>query len=664
MAEQEPRGKYGNLLRFYRYTLPYWRIIVLCLLAMMVYSSVNLSAIALVRPIVKSLERGQDAAAEDTGPAVTGGDSAGNEAETIEGRLKERATGWFPQLKIVRDAAQWLWGTPSLKRVAFVLVAVIGPLFLLSGFLQEYLQGRVVWSVLAQVRVDVFNRLSSLSLGYFGGQRTGELVSRLTNDISNTGTALKIVFGTLFLEPIMAASFLAGAFWASWQLTVVSLLAAPVFVILMRGFGRRIHRHATKTLERLADVTDSMTQLLSGIRVVKAFNMENAERRDFRDRNKAQLQRAFKLVRSRALAGVLPEFFVVTVPTAVTLLVADQLLGRGRLTIDNMLMCCTCLALVGGRFRRIVKAYNDLQASMAGVDRTFELLDTTAAIEDSSDSLELTRVEEGIRFDGVWFAYNGAPVLKGLDLFVPSGKQYAIVGETGAGKSTMLDLIPRFYDTTRGAILIDGIDVRRIRRDSLMRQIAIVGQHPFLFNRPIAENIRYGKPAATDEEVVAAAKAANIHGFISRLPDGYQTNAGEMGSRFSGGQRQCLTIARAILKDAPILILDEATSSLDAESEMLVQTALSNLMRGRTTLVIAHRLSTVRHADCIIVLKDGRIAEQGSHEELLAAEGEYHRLYRLQFAGTEPEGSDAEPGPSDASDGGAPTATPAPPGRS
>jgi ABC-type multidrug transport system fused ATPase/permease subunit len=205
----------------------------------------------------------------------------------------------------------------------------------------------------------------------------------------------------------------------------------------------------------------------------------------------------------------------------------------------------------------------------------------------------------------------------------------------------MLDLIPRFYDTTRGAILIDGMDVRRIRRDSLMRQIAIVSQHPFLFNRPIAENIRYGKPDATDEEVVAAAKAANIHDFIAGLPDGYQTNAGEMGGRFSGGQRQCLTIARALLKDAPILILDEATSSLDAESEMLVQAALNNLMRDRTTLVIAHRLSTVRHADRIIVLKDGRIAEQGTHEELLETGGEYHRLYRLQFAATEED--DGEP---------------------
>jgi subfamily B ATP-binding cassette protein MsbA len=637
MAKPERKGRYGNLLRFYRYAIPHWQAIVLCFMAMMVYSSVNLSGVALVRPVVNSLGREQDAAAADAAAPVVADDTASEEGESVEDRLKAKAGGWLPKPQFVQDAVDWMYGTPSLTRVAFVLVAVIGPLFLLSGFLQEYLQGRVVAAVLAEVRLEVFNRLSGLSLGYFGGKRTGELVSRLTNDIANTGIALKIIFGTLFLQPIMAVFFLAGAFWASWQLTLVSLVAAPVFISLMRVFGRRIHRHATKSLERMADVTDSITQLLSGIRVVKAFNMESAERQEFRARNRAQLQRTFKLVRSRALAGVLPEFFVVTVPTALTLLVADHLIGGGRLSPDDMFLCCACLALVGGRFRRIVKAYNDLQASMAGVDRTFEVLDTRAAIEDSSDSLELTGVREGIRFEDVWFAYDGAPVLKGISLFVPSGQQYAIVGETGAGKSTMLDLIPRFYDTTRGAVLIDGVDVRNIKRNSLMQQIAIVGQHPFLFNRPIAENIRYGKPDATDQEVVAAAEAANIHEFISSLPDGYQTNAGETGSRFSGGQRQCLTIARAILKDAPILILDEATSSLDAESEMLVQEALKNLMRGRTTLVIAHRLSTVRHADRIIVLKNGCIAEEGAHAELLAAGGEYHRLYRLQFADADTE---------------------------
>jgi ATP-binding cassette subfamily B protein len=222
-------------------------------------------------------------------------------------------------------------------------------------------------------------------------------------------------------------------------------------------------------------------------------------------------------------------------------------------------------------------------------------------------------------------------VLRGIDLEVPAGKIYAVVGETGAGKSTLLDLVPRFYDVDRGVVSIDGVDVRQIKRSNLMNLIAIVGQHPFLFNRTMEENIRYGKPDATFEEVQTAARAANIHKFLASLPDGYETDAGETGDRLSGGQRQCVTIARAILRNAPILILDEATSSLDAESEALVQEALNNLMKQRTTFVIAHRLSTIRHADQIVVLKNGQIAEQGTHEELIELGGEYERLYRFQF---------------------------------
>jgi subfamily B ATP-binding cassette protein MsbA len=430
----------------------------------------------------------------------------------------------------------------------------------------------------------------------------------------------------------MLVLFLGLAVLKSWQMTLVAAAVSPLIILAMRRFGGRIRRHARKTLERLADVTDSVAQMLSGIRVVKAFNMEAAEQEAFRDRNRQQVRRALKLVRSEAWAGVVPQFVAVSLAGALALLMADYLHRRGELELGQMAICVISLSLVASRLKRIVKAYNDLQQSTASVDRVFELIDTEPEIADSPGAVELEGVKEGVRFEDVHFAYDAEPVLKGIDLFVPCGQTYAIVGETGAGKSTMLDLIPRFYDPQQGAVKVDGLDLRDVARQSLMRQVAIVGQHPFLFNRPIAENIRYGKPDAADEEVIAAARAANIHEFITSLPEGYQTLAGEAGDRFSGGQRQCITIARALLKNAPILILDEATSSLDAQSERLVQDALENLMANRTTFVIAHRLSTVRHADQIVVLRDGRIVERGKHEELLALGGEYDRLYRLQFS--------------------------------
>jgi len=342
---------------------------------------------------------------------------------------------------------------------------------------------------------------------------------------------------------------------------------------------------------------------------------------------------------------VLPHFLGGVLATTLVLMVADWLVANRGLQLKEALGCIIALGLIEGRVRRIVKAYNSLQRSTASVNRLFEIVDSEPDIRDAPDAVDLDSVGNGIEYRNVWFSYGDEPVLKDICLFVPAGKTYAIVGETGAGKSTLLDLIPRFYDVTDGAVLVGGIDVRHVGRHSLMDQIAIVGQHPFLFNRSIAENIRYGKPGADDEEVRQAAAAANIDAFIRGLPEGYETVAGEAGDRFSGGQRQCITIARALLKNAPILILDEATSSLDAESEMLVQKALGTLMEGRTTLVIAHRLSTVRHADRIVVLHRGRIVEQGTHEELLALQGEYFRLCRMQFASADGPGAPVQAPP-------------------
>jgi subfamily B ATP-binding cassette protein MsbA len=657
MARSRPAPGYKNLLRFYKLAVPYWKLIAVSVLASAVYSAVGFGIVLLIGPTVAAFERhGQtleqaptgSAAGQEggtgAGAALLGGGKKGLKIPTPDflDKAKDRLRNSFLSLWPVKTAKAWLYTDASLKKVAFVLAFILGPLILASGFLQDYAQSRAIWSIVANLRMAVFDRISGLSLRYFSSQRTGELISRLTNDISRTDSALGVLFGTLVLQPLMLAFLVAGAFTMSPQLMLIAAVAAPVVVFLTGRFGISVRRRATKTLAKLADVTDSVTQMLNGIRVVKSFHMEQAERDEFRARNEAQLAKAFKLVRTQAWAGVLPDFLLGVLSMSLVLLVADRLLTHGQLDLKNMLQFVACMVLAGGRVRRLVRGYIQLQQSMASVNRVFELIDARPEIEDLPDAVKLGGVRKGVQFDDVWFAYDQAPVLKGIDLFVPCGKTYAIVGETGAGKSTMLDLIPRFYDPIRGAVKIDGVDVRKLTRASLMSQIAIVGQRPFLFNRPIGENIRYGKPDATDEEVIAAAKAANIHNFILALPKGYDTIAGEAGDRFSGGQRQCLTIARAILRNAPILILDEATSSLDAESEMLVQTALENLMVNRTTFVIAHRLSTVRYADQIIVLKDGRIIEHGPHEELLARRGEYQRLYRLQFADRAAAGGGAD----------------------
>ncbi|MFO8006666.1 MAG: ABC transporter ATP-binding protein [Candidatus Brocadiia bacterium] len=636
------------ILRFYAFALPHWKLVIPSFVALLICAAMNVNLLVMVKPAVEAVQYKEQKAAQARGESQEPTEllaEAPPEEESLLEETKRKATDWFMSLGPVAALNNWVWSGDPVKKLAFLLAAVFAPVLFAAGFAYEYIHRRVVWAVMTDVRVAVFQRVSSLSLSYFAARRTGDLVSRLTNDITNAQTALKLMFGRIIQQPLYLVAFFGVALVSSWQLTVIAVVCFPALALLQGRYGRRIRRHSTKNLERLADVTDSITQTLQGIRVVKSFDGEKREAESFRGRAMEQLRRAIKLVRTRAWADTLPSLFLVEV-FALVVIVAGGLVGAGKLGLSNLLRCFAALAATAGPLRRIVKAYNDLQQSSAGVARLFELLDAEPRIRDHPEAVEIDGVREGVRFSDVWFSYDSEPVLKGIDLFVPAGKTYAIVGETGAGKSTLLDLVARFYDVDSGAVSVDGVDVRRIKRSSLMQQIAIVGQHPFLFNRTIAENIRYGDPDATDQQVQAAARAASVHEFVASLPEGYETMVGERGDRLSGGQRQCITIARAILKDAPVLILDEATSNLDAQSEMLVRTALSNLMQGRTTFVIAHRLSTVRDADRIVVLRDGQILEEGTHGELLQRGGEYERLYRLQFF-EDPQDATASPAAED-----------------
>ena len=633
MAKASHKDMLRVLTRFYKFAAPHWKMLVLAFAAMLVYAMVYGVLVMMVKPILDGAlateEKAQSGnevriAAEETDSGET------DEPLTELEKLEKEGKSWLMGFEPVKAVKNFLTPT-SLKQVAFVLVAIVAPLLLVSSFFKTYARERVLWSLMADLRIAVFEKLSGLSLSFFSTRHAGDLISRLTYDISASRKAVKVLFGDLILHPMKFVIFVCLALYYSWKLSLIAVVVFPLLGFTLRKYGKRIRRYSRKMLERLGDLTESINQMLSGIRVVKSFGMEDEENAEFREKNRRQLKRAFKLVRTRAWADCLPEF-VLLVAFSVVLMVANELLIEEGMKVSTLAGLVAALVAASNPTKKIVRGYNVLQESLGAVDRIFDLLNQENEIEEAPDAVDLEGVSEGIEFDDVTFAYDDDPVLRNVNLYVPQGEVFAIVGETGAGKSTLLDLLPRFYDPQSGSVRIDGKDIRKIRRESLMENIAIVGQHPFLFNRTIAENIRYGRRSATDEEVRAAARAANVHEFVKSLPEGYETTVGERGGRLSGGQRQCVTMARAFLKDAPILILDEATSNLDSESEKAVQDALRNLTRDRTTFIIAHRLSTVRYADTIVVMKNGRIVEQGTHEELLARGGEYEKLHRLQFA--------------------------------
>ena len=390
----------------------------------------------------------------------------------------------------------------------------------------------------------------------------------------------------------------------------------------------------------MGSISDALVQTFSGIRIIKAFRLEEIESDSFAEKNRQFFRQDMSVARARGLSRASTEFLY-TAGSAAALMIfggiflsgasMDAVGGPGAIG-----MFFFALSLMYTPSKQLVKAYNHFEESAAGAERLFEVVDQAPGMKDGPDAVVLSGVERGIKFNDVHFHYNeNDKVLKGVDLEIPVGKTVAVVGPSGAGKSTLLDLIPRFYEVVGGSVTIDGRDVRDLTLDSLYDNVSVVQQDPFLFNTTIRENIRMGRPGAVDAEIDTVAEAAQVMEFVRQLPNGLDTECGERGNLLSGGQRQRVTIARAMLKDAPILLLDEAMSSLDTRSERLVQGALEGLMRGRTTLAIAHRLSTIRHSDQIIVMREGRIIEQGTHDALLAAGGVYAQLYGLQHGGDE-----------------------------
>jgi subfamily B ATP-binding cassette protein MsbA len=524
---------------------------------------------------------------------------------------------------------QEAWNRVLIVALYAAIIAVALGVF---GLIHRYLHRWLSTKIVVDLREKVFAHLLRLSLRFFGDRKLGDLFSRLTNDMEMTKRAMEALFQQLCLNSLQLLGGIGIAFYYSWQVTIFALFTAPFIMWPVAKFGKKIRKRSKGRQISIADVFDSMQQILTGIRIVKAFRREEQELERFHQRNQRFFRYAKKIFKIRAISHSLMEFINNAVVPLILLLGGYMVMaGIWGLTLDRIVGFIVNLAIMYGPAKALIKAYNNFMEAIPGAERIFELMDSTPDIEDAPDAVEIDGVRKEIRYRDVSFAYDQEEVLKDINIQADVGQIVALVGPSGAGKSTLLDLIPRFYDPDKGAIEIDGIDVRKIKRDALLRHIAIVTQEPFLFNETIRDNIRYGKPDATEEEVIEAAKAANIHDVIANLPGGYDTVVGERGTKLSGGERQRVTIARAILKNASILILDEATSSLDTEAERAVQEALDRLMVGRTTFVIAHRLSTVVNADKIVAIEGGRVAEEGKHEELLAHKGLYHKLYTLQL---------------------------------
>jgi subfamily B ATP-binding cassette protein MsbA len=514
----------------------------------------------------------------------------------------------------------------------WIPLAIVG-IYLIKGacsYAQTILMNFIGQRIVADLRAALYRIIQTQSLAFFTKNPTGTLMSRITNDVGFIQGAVSEAVTALLKDSFTLICLVFVIFYRDWQLAVIAMLVFPLAVYPIAKFGQKMRQIASRTQVTLGSLTTLLQETISGTRIVKAFSMEEYENRRFAGENERLFRLNLKAVSINAVSSPFMEFLGGLGISAIIFYGGYQVI-QGHSTPGTFFSFLTALIMLYEPVKRLTNVNNTIQQGIAGAERVFSIIDLVPEIRNLPDSVPLTRITKEIKIQNVMFRYEEAPVLKSINLTIRAGEIVAFVGMSGGGKTTLVNLIPRFYDVTEGAILIDGRDIRNVTIESLRGQIAIVTQQTILFNDTVRNNIAYGDIAKTEEEIIASAKAANAHGFILRLPLGYDTLIGEQGTKLSGGERQRISIARALLKDAPILILDEATSSLDSEAEIEVQEALENLMKGRTTLVIAHRLSTIRNADRIIVLVDGEIREEGTHEALLACQGEYCRLYHLQF---------------------------------
>jgi ATP-binding cassette, subfamily B, bacterial len=536
-------------------------------------------------------------------------------------------------LRYVRQFAT-VFGGGDLNAIALQL-AIIAAVFLVRGFfqsVQDIYMAKAALRVAFNLRKKVYSHLQKLNLSYFETAKSGDLSYRLTEDIDRVGEVVHKLFHDFIPCVLQLVAIPIYMISLNWQLTLAIIIVAPLMGILIGWFGERLRQFSLKSQNRISDLSAILTEVVSGIRIVQAFAAENYETARFSREAERTMSAKYSVERLKAIQ--IPIVGFLEAVSALTLLfVGASQIANDNLTVAEFFSYLTAAALLIDPIGHVTNNYNEFKQGEASVERVFELLAVQPTVVEKPNALFLPPVTGKVEYSRVSFAYKpGEPVLKDISLLAQPGEAIALVGASGAGKTTFVNLLPRFYDATAGEILIDGVDIRDVTLDSLRRQIGIVPQETIMFSGTIAQNIAFGQDSFDMEAVEKAASIANAHQFISQLSDGYHTWVGERGVNLSGGQRQRIAIARAVLLNPRILILDEATSALDSESEALVQEALERLMEGRTVFIIAHRLSTVRRCDRILVLERGQILESGTHEELLTLGHRYARFYAQQFS--------------------------------
>jgi len=610
-------------LRILNYVKPYWKYLGISVVCTIMFALLNGISVYLTIPLLDTLfQQNQKAAtvATTTNPAAS------------------ILPDWV--LKIGNDISQefnkLILSGDKIDALIKICFVVFFAFFLknIFGYLQAYFLAHVEQGSMKDLRDEAYKHLHKLPMSFFKKERVGNLISRITNDVNIVQTSISAAFLNMIREPLSIIVFLGIAISISWKLTLLALVILPVSMFIIAWIGLKLRKQSYFIQEKMADITSILQETISGVKIVKAFGMEKYENNKFMTETHNFFKLMLRIVRVRNASSPITEILSTGVGVVIIYFGGLLVLKEQTLTASEFMGFLFAIFQMMPPIKELSGVNNRIQESSAAGDRIFEIIDTQPSIKNSDKAIEVPEFKNSLNLDHVSFHYEDSDelVLNDLNFSVNHGEIVALVGPSGGGKSTLVDLIPRFYDPTDGRILLDGIDIKEIKIENLREMMGIVTQETFLFNESIKNNIAYGLGEYPEEKIIEAAKTANAHNFIMEMPRGYNTVIGERGVKISGGQRQRLSIARALLKNPEIMIFDEATSALDNESELLVQEAIERLMVNRTTIVIAHRLSTIRNATRIIVLDKGRIIQKGTHDELILEEaGLYKKLYEMQF---------------------------------